>query len=401
MHIALCTPISLDLFAAHVEHAQPMPLGYTYPLAFFLTMRLLDAGHRVTVVTSALDVQQRMDWTGFQGRLKVIATPRRRPRYTCLDVYRREVRAMRAELKAAAPDVIHAHWTYEFADAALSTGLLCVVTARDAPWLIAWYFREVYRIYRALYSSVWIVPRLRYFTAVSEHIGNVFSKEPFFRAKKVWVTPNGLDVKFFALNPKRHVSDCQAPVFFATSGWSYLKNLGTLLEAFSRVRRQVPAAQLKIVGAVQGEGGSLERKARKRNLFQGVTLLGILPYGQTLAVVESEADIVVHPTKEESFSMVVLEAMAKGVPVVGGRKSGAVPWLLAAGKAGVLVDINSPQSLAEGMLRLLSDRKLYAEMAQVAHQRALEHFTIDKVSGRFLQVYDEVLALNRSSLDGR
>ena len=56
MHIALCTPVSLNLFEPHVRHEEPMPSGFTYPFAFFLTMRLLEAGHRVTVVTSACDV---------------------------------------------------------------------------------------------------------------------------------------------------------------------------------------------------------------------------------------------------------------------------------------------------------------------------------------------------------
>jgi glycosyltransferase involved in cell wall biosynthesis len=308
---------------------------------------------------------------------------------------------MSKELKSVAPDIIHAHWTYEFADAGLSTGLLCLVTARDAPWLVAWYFREFYRLYRALYSSLWIVPRVHYLTVVSEHIKTVFSNEPFFKKKRIWVTPNGLDGKFFAPKPKVQVSNPEAPVFFATSGWSYLKNLGALLEAFKIVRQQLPDAQLKLVGAIQGEGGWLERHARKRNLFHGVTLIGILPYKESLALVEAEADIVVHPTKEESFSMVVLEAMAKGVPVVGGLKSGAVPWLLDYGQAGVLVDINSPEMIANGMLGLVKDKKLYSEMAQIAHQRALDYFTMDKVVERYLEVYDEVVDSHRLTINSQ
>jgi len=50
--------------------------------------------------------------------------------------------------------------------------------------------------------------------------------------------------------------------------------------------------------------------------------------------------------------MSLLEAMHAGVPIVGGMHSGGVPWVLANGDAGILVDIRKPPEIARGISRL-------------------------------------------------
>jgi glycosyltransferase involved in cell wall biosynthesis len=379
------------MFDKHVQHMEPLPRGCTYPFAFFLTMKLLDAGHQVTVVTSGFDVPRRIVWAGFEGRLKVVAIHRRRTYYYCCDVYRREVRAMCSELTLAAPDIIHAQWTYEYADAALCTGLPCLVTARDAPWLIAWHFRKFYRLYRAVYSSLWIVPRIRYFTCVSPHIKKKFEKEPFFKTSYSSVVPNGLDRCLFTSEPKERIRVPNEPCFVSVSGWGRLKNIACLLRAFAVVRTRYPRAKLILVGSELGKHQKAEEWASARNLSEGIVFRGALPYGMMLKVLENEADIFVHTTKEESFSMTTLEAMAKGVPVIGGRDSGGVPWLLDNGTAGVLVDINSPETVAAGMTQLVESPEKYQALAQCAYQRAVNCFTLDAVAQQYLNAYEGVL----------
>jgi glycosyltransferase involved in cell wall biosynthesis len=379
------------MFDKHVEHAEPLPLGCTYPFAFFLAIKLLDAGHQVTVVTSGFDVPHRMAWTGREGRLKVIAVHRRRTYYYCCDVYRREVRAMRAELKQVAPDIIHAQWTYEYADAALSTGLPCLVTARDAPWLIAWHFRKFYRLYRALYSSLWIIPGIRHFTCVSPHIKRIYEKEPFFRTIRTSVIPNGLERGLFASGPKDGIHDLNAPCFVSVSGWGRLKNVPCLLRAFAIVHARYPGATLVLVGSGLGKDQEAEIWAREKKLSDGIVFRGSLPYRMMLNVLENEADLFVHTTKEESFSMTTLEAMAKGAPVIGGRESGGVPWLLDNGAAGVVVDINSPEAVAAGMIHLVQNPEQYKTIAQCAYQRAIDLFTMDTVAQQYQKEYENVL----------
>lgn len=394
MHVALCTPVSLRLLGPRLDHAGELPEGFSLPFAASLACQLLDRGCRVTVVTSAFDCPTRMAWQG--PGLHVVATPRRRPRQYCFDLYRREVRGMRAALVEAQPDIVHAQWTYEFADAALGTRLPCLVTARDAPWLIAWHFRSLYRLYRAVYSSAWVVPRTRHLSCVSPHIERIFGREPGLRAD-VCVVPNGMDRREFVDAPRTALRNPAAPVFYAITEWNRLKNVPCLLRAFARVRREIPGARLVVNGPRMGPGQPGQRWAARQRLGDGVTFNGLRPHGELLRGLEQDADAVVHTTREESFSKVVLEAMVKGVPVVGGRRSGGVPWLLDGGQAGLLADIEDPSEVAAQMLRLVREPTLYRDLAARAWERARQEFTLDAVADRYLAAYQRVLEAERVS----
>lgn len=388
MHVALCTPISLKLLEHRLEHDGALPDGFRFPVAAFLVDELLKCGCEVTVVTSAYDCPRRMEWRG--PRLRVIATPRRRPRLHCLDAYRREVRAMRQELAQAQPDIIHAQWTYEFADAALGTGIPCLVTARDAPWLIARHFRQFYRVYRAAYSSAWIVPRIRHLVCGSPHILRHYQREPGFRGDTCLI-PNGLDERLFASGPKTAVRQAAQPVFQAVTEWNRLKNVPCLLRAFALVRRRMPGARLILLGRGMKAGEIAQTWAGPRGLCDGVAFQGERPYRDVLAAWQGSADIAVHTTREESFSMVVLEAMANGTPVVGGLHSGAVPWLLDDGQAGLLANIEDPADVARQMLRLAEDPVLYRDMSARAWTRARQAFTLQGAVKQYLAAYARVL----------
>jgi len=390
MHIALCTPITINLFDRLVEHSSPLIKGYAYPLAFFLASMLFDRNHRVTVITQTFEIQQKQEWWSLDRRLHVIAIPRRRIQFSCLDAYHREVRMMRQELIACQPDVVHAQWTYEFADAGLSSGLPCLVTANDAPWIIARQFHSLYRLYRAIYESIWIAPRISYMTSVSTHIDSVFRKEPFFKPQKTWVVPNGIDAQFVVKCPKQRVVNPLSPVFFDVSAWNGLKNPIPLLYAFQHVRSVLPAARLCLVGLSIGRKTVLERHAVRNNLLEGVELIEPLSYLNLLRFLEEQVDVVVHTSREESFSMIVLESMAKGIPVIGGKRSGAIPYVLGDGNAGVLVDIQSPRELADAMLRLVQDNVFYQHITTQALAYVRKCFLMDNIVADYERIYEEI-----------
>jgi glycosyltransferase involved in cell wall biosynthesis len=301
---------------------------------------------------------------------------------------------MRRELIACQPDIVHAQWTYEFADAGLSSGFPCLVTARDAPWIVAWQFRAFYRLYRAIYESLWIAPRIAYMTSVSTHIDSVFQKELLLKPLKKWVVPNGIDEQFVVKEPKQCVANSQEPIFFDVSSWNGLKNPIPLLQAFRRIRTVLPMARLCVIGLPTGGRTAQERYAIRNNLLDGVELLDHMSNLALLRFLEERVDVVVHTTKEESFSMVALEGMAKGIPVIGGKRSGAVPFVLGEGNAGVLVDIQSPQEIADAMLRLVNDTAFYRKIAMRALVRVRECFLLDKVVAGYERIYREISKKN-------
>ena len=89
--------------------------------------------------------------------------------------------------------------------------------------------------------------------------------------------------------------------------------------------------------------------------------------------------------------MVLLEAMASGLPVVGGIGSGAVPWVLDDGGAGFLTDVRSPEQIAATLLvcvRQGDDRKRRQENA---YQRTINLFSPGAVAKSYEQLYTRVL----------
>jgi len=93
--------------------------------------------------------------------------------------------------------------------------------------------------------------------------------------------------------------------------------------------------------------------------------------------------------------MVVEQAMAAGVPSVATR-AGGVPWMLEEGATGLTLPVpdsseGDPETLAQALLRLLSDPEMAARMGQRAKEVALARFWPETVARRTLEVYRHVI----------
>ena len=89
--------------------------------------------------------------------------------------------------------------------------------------------------------------------------------------------------------------------------------------------------------------------------------------------------------------MVVLEAMAAGVPVLA-SKVGGVPDLIESEKTGLFCDPERPESFREGVARLLADRELSQRLAAAAKAEALRRFHPQVIARRHLEIYRQVVA---------
>ena len=386
MKILICSPISLQLLADYVENGDSLPEGYRYPLAAYLVRIYLSLGHNVHVVTSAPQVEKTKVWAG--DRLTLWVTPRRGKYLFCLDGYRREIRAMVKPIKKADPDIVHAHWTYEFAHAAIASGCPHLITARDSPWAIVRHMTSPYRIFRLIYAYR-VVPFIGNLSVISPYLEDHYRRHFFYR-RKIRLIPNALSLELFQKSSKQFNSK-KAPVFVSISGWGPSKNLKVILKAFPQVLKQIPEARLIVIGAGLGPGDIGERWALKKGLYKNVDFRGHLIHTECLEVLRNEADIFVHASLEESFCMTLVEAMASGLPVIGGRDSGAVPWVLDNGEAGALADASNPDDVAKKMIMLALNQTLYNEVAAQGFNRARKYFIMDKVADEYLKAYKEIL----------
>src|SRR5262249_17359508 len=130
---------------------------------------------------------------------------------------------------------------------------------------------------------------------------------------------------------------------------------------------------------------------RQNQLDGGLDFVGRVSHAHVLRTL-AEADLLVHGAVEESFGMTVVEAMASGVPVVAGRASGAIPWLLEHGAAGVLTDVREPTAIAQATIRVLADDRLRQELIARGRARARELCDPARVAGAYVDTYRAALA---------
>ena len=111
---------------------------------------------------------------------------------------------------------------------------------------------------------------------------------------------------------------------------------------------------------------------------------------ETLKSFFQKACLLALPSIEDNCPMVVLEAMAAGVPVLAARVGG-VPELVTDGVTGLLCDPLVAASMAGGVSRLLHDSNLREKIQQAAKACALEKFHPRIIARRHLDIYAEVL----------
>jgi glycosyltransferase involved in cell wall biosynthesis len=178
-------------------------------------------------------------------------------------------------------------------------------------------------------------------------------------------------------------SKTREPMILSVGAIQRRKNIVRLVEAFEQLG---PEWRLVLAGSF-GFGSEealqrIERSPRK----QSIQVLGYVPDSQ-LEDLYQRASVFAFPSLDEGFGMPVLDAMARGVPVLTSNVS-AMPEV--AGDAALLIDPTEVTSLAEGLRRLASDSALRDTLIRAGIVRAKE-FTWEKSVEATWKVYQELL----------
>jgi glycosyltransferase involved in cell wall biosynthesis len=312
---------------------------------------------------------------------------RPRARHRCLDLFNQEGKELARFIRADQPEIVHAHWGYEFALGALMSGYPHLITLHDDPWLILRYVPDAYRVARLL-LKLRILRWGKHFTAVSPYLAEALrssNRHPVVVPNAVGLAP-GVPHSFPA-GPRRRIISMLAE-------WSSRKNVGSALLAFREVRRRLGSdVEYWLYGADYGPNGPAHSWAEKHGVTEGVYFAGKTTHTEMMNLLPT-FDVMLHPSREESFGMTLVEAMQAGVPVVAGHKSGAVPWVLGGGQHGVLTDINSPQAIADSLYQLLTQPQLYERLSASGIDMVQNRFAIPIVTAAYEAQYRRVLGLN-------
>jgi D-inositol-3-phosphate glycosyltransferase len=152
--------------------------------------------------------------------------------------------------------------------------------------------------------------------------------------------------------------------------------------------------ELHVVGGESGEDGA-DELARCREIIarhgldDHVRLFPPVDH-PTLADHYRSANVVIVPSRSESFGLVAAEAQASGVPVVASN-IGGLPYVVNASESGLLVDRNDPSAFAAATRAILDHPAFAARLGDGAVAHA-QRFSWDATANRMLELYDGITA---------
>lgn len=161
------------------------------------------------------------------------------------------------------------------------------------------------------------------------------------------------------------------------------KGFDYLIRALAVVQKSIPSSKL----LVMGDGymrGELEALAKREGVAARTTFAGFVSDDDLVDAIKS-SDMVAVPSRFEPFGIIALEAMAAGVPVVVTRVGGLAE-IVEDDVDGLEVDPDSPHSIADATIRLLSDRALASRLAARAREK-VKAYNWEHSAAETLEVY--------------
>jgi glycosyltransferase involved in cell wall biosynthesis len=351
-------------------------------VCFELVRHALQAGVEVEMFADQVDealVKAGARWTS----VKPAAVPTNL--YKVWDFARRADRAL--ALRHGDFDIIHAHGHVLNTPHHVNTAHMIHAAWRNAPGYADACGRGWRGLYRRAYTNLnsrWerqTYGRASVVVAVSERVRADLRALGLPKAK-VRVIHHGVDPAEYcpgSINRQALGIPAAGPlILFAGNLRTDLKNAGTLLKAMV----QVPGASLALAGSV--ERSPFPALAARLGLTARIHFLG---YRNDLPDLMRAADVFVLPSRYESFSLVLLEAMASGLPVVTARTVGAAE-LVSHACGIVLDDPNDESALGRALLALVNDEALRKRMGLAARQTAALH-SWQRMAREYLQLYEE------------
>ena len=201
----------------------------------------------------------------------------------------------------------------------------------------------------------------------------------------VRLCPNGID-PVLETAPVR--DEKAVPTLLFMSNVIGDKGAGDLLDACRLLADRGVAFQCRFAGSISPRfpTESLETMVRERGLEGKVRFSGAL-YGEEKKEAYRQADVFVHPTREDCFPLVILEAMSAGLPVVASEEGG-IPDEVVDGTTGLLCRKGDAESLARCLETLLTDASVRRRMGEAGRERYETHFRKACFEARLLQILD-------------
>ena len=284
------------------------------------------------------------------------------------------------------PDVVNLPYTLLIGLAAPLKNLLerpvcCTLQGED---LFLEGLQEPYKT-RALDLIRQNIPHVDCFLAVSEYYAEFMCRYLGIPDHKMEIAPLGVSTDGYRAGPSS-MNEKPRIGYFARIAPE--KGLHILADAFKLIKDAGFDCTLEAAGYIAPEQKPYLNGIEKHLQDCGLELRyhGAVDRAQKIAYLES-LDVLSTPTVyADPKGLFVLEAMAAGVPVVE-PDHGAFPEIIHKTGGGILVEPENSQSLADGLLKVLRDRELRADLARRAYSGVREHYRVDAMAQRTAEIF--------------
>jgi glycosyltransferase involved in cell wall biosynthesis len=376
-------PFDFDLSQQDYDRVNRFKFGRSVPVSD-LAVTLSELGHEVTVIGIIGTVESALSLKTQNG-VKLIYIPgRRQEKLKAITFYSAERQSILSQIVSIKPDVVHAHWTYEYALAAQDSGLPHIITVHDEPWKILQDFRNLFFFLR-LINAIRVRSRnSQNFVFVSEYIRTLWNQRMFATGGDVIPNMNRIEIgRFDESNRINHV--------ISVGNTNRGKNIRSLLAAWQIALLVNPNLRLHLVGPGLGEGDSLAKEFNSKFELGQVTWHGSIDRHE-LSNLYSRCKVLVHPSLHESFGLVYLEAFAGNLGVITFEKSGSASEVV--GDAGLILKDCSPSSLSEAILTLTSNQTLLNQLTENGRVR-LERYAPKLIAQKYISLYERIVGIRK------
>ncbi|CAB3750777.1 glycosyltransferase family 4 protein [Paraburkholderia humisilvae] len=247
-------------------------------------------------------------------------------------------------------------------------------------------YQYVYTRLNALLER-WAYRRSRVITAVSQKVAAEIRAIGLTPRNRLDVIYNGVDTRGFAAASGDRAKFKLPPdaflLLFVGDLRTPRKNLGTVLRALKHLPHQV---QIAVAGDLRGS--PYPEEARALGIADRVHFLGLV---KEMPVLMHSADVFVFPSRYEAMSLVLLEAMAAGLPIVTARTAGGAEIITP--ECGVVLDDpDDPRALAEVVGRLAGNDGMRRAMGAAAGELATG-FGWARMAAQYIALYRQIAGL--------
>lgn len=403
MKIALFAPFNpLTVFDSLTEEskAKVMNINQSATSVNTLIKSLLLLNHSLVVITQNNEIKENVVLSGKNIEIHIIGV---RFTYRILTLF--PILPYNAQLiykqivnSLTSVDVIHVHWTYEFALAGLKFAKLKPIICSVRDWAPAIYENipfhpfYLYFVKKLFWIQKIIIQKMVIKNRDISFVSNsLYTKEkiehlnPLTKAELIFNSINKEDIVLEKLKIPHNYTF----ISICVSVDDPHKNIDTLIKAFTLFCQKYPDSKLIIVGKIHYDR-KLFKKWKSEKMLNNVEFTGILERTEVFKMLDNST-CMVHPSLEETFGNVLLEAMARCVPIIGGINSGAVPHVLKYGACGCLCDIKSHIDVCNSMLQIVENNDYTNTIVKTATNILFSEYSSEVVAKKHIELYNKLL----------